>query len=29
LDALPEMSADMRRRIQLAVDSDGVARFER
>lgn len=29
LDALPEMSADMRRRIQLAVDFDGVARFER
>lgn len=29
LDALPEMGADMRRRIQLAVDFDGVTRFER
>jgi 8-oxo-dGTP pyrophosphatase MutT (NUDIX family) len=29
LDALPEMSDDMRRRIQLAVDFDGVTRFER
>jgi len=29
LDALPEMSDDMRRRIQSAVDFDGTTRFEK